>query len=186
MRPITYPARPINGGPLPLAAPKTGRWLYEPKFNGWRALIHTPTGTVFNRHGRLLSIRDEFGDALLTLRKLPFEWMDVEALQRRHRIARGTLIVLDAVMPGSYEQRRSALERCLTLAEPPSSIRPDSVYLTPSLECPPWEELQAANASCGDEFYEGVVAKRADSIYPVQLRNPDEAFPFWVKHRWRF
>jgi hypothetical protein len=45
--PITYPARPINGGPLPNARPKQGVWYYEPKYNGWRALVHIPTGTMF-------------------------------------------------------------------------------------------------------------------------------------------
>ena len=51
MNPITYPARPINGGPLEKARPKHGEWFYEPKYNGWRALVHVPTGTMFNRHG---------------------------------------------------------------------------------------------------------------------------------------
>ena len=34
VQPGTYPARPINGGPLELAPPKPGRWYYEPKYNG--------------------------------------------------------------------------------------------------------------------------------------------------------
>jgi hypothetical protein len=33
------------------------------------------------------------------------------------------------------------------------------------------------------EFYEGFVAKRTDSPYPLQLRSPSEEFPRWVKHR---
>ena len=48
---ITYPARPIQGGPLELAPPKRGLWYAEPKLNGWRALIHMPSGTMWNRHG---------------------------------------------------------------------------------------------------------------------------------------
>ena len=40
---ITYPARPIQGGRLELAPPKSGLWYAEPKLNGWRALIHTLT-----------------------------------------------------------------------------------------------------------------------------------------------
>ncbi len=43
VQPVTYPARPINGGPLELAPPNPGRWCYEPKYNGWRALVHAPT-----------------------------------------------------------------------------------------------------------------------------------------------
>ena len=51
---ITFPARPIQGGRLDLAPPKRGLWFAEPKLNGWRALIHTPTGTMWNRHGALI------------------------------------------------------------------------------------------------------------------------------------
>jgi len=29
--PPCYPARPVNGGPLPKAQPKHGDWRYEPK-----------------------------------------------------------------------------------------------------------------------------------------------------------
>ena len=64
VRPPTYPARPINGGGLELAPPKPGQWRYEPKYNGWRALVHAPTGSMFNRYGQPLSIAAEFGRAL--------------------------------------------------------------------------------------------------------------------------
>jgi len=68
MKPITYPARPINGGPLDKAHAKHGEWFYEPKYNGWRALVHVPTGTMFNRHGQRLSIQQEFAKALANSR----------------------------------------------------------------------------------------------------------------------
>ena len=42
---ITYPARLIQGGRLELAPLKRGLWFAEPKLNGWRTLIHTPTFT---------------------------------------------------------------------------------------------------------------------------------------------
>ncbi len=44
MTPITYPARPVNGGSFDKARPKIGVWHYEPKNNGWRALVHAPSG----------------------------------------------------------------------------------------------------------------------------------------------
>ena len=95
MNPITYPARPINGGSLNKARPKPGQWFYEPKYNGWRALIHVPTGTMFNRQLQRLSIAKEFAVALDKLKQTHFEWLDCEALERRHDIGRGSLIVLD-------------------------------------------------------------------------------------------
>ena len=206
----TYPARPLNGGPFDKALPKRGAWAAEPKFNGWRALVHLPTGTIFNRHGERLSIGAEFSTAIeilrCTLDAEAFHWADCEGLERRHNIGRGTLIVLDVIpkaqayrdhTPMDYTERRS----WLTPLAPPRSlteIHPQSVYLTPSTlsvrdhsACnmnpqSMWDACRAANKSIGAIFYEGIVMKRADSLYPIQLRNPDETTPAWVKHRWHF
>ena len=115
---VTYPARPIQGGRLELAPPKRGLWYAEPKYNGWRALVHCPSGTMWNRHGQRLTIARCFKQALNELRDLADDgmiWADCEALERRHDIARGTLIVLDAIpadpqFTPSYQERRAFLE----------------------------------------------------------------------------
>ena len=52
---ISYPARPIQGGKLDRAPKKIGLWYAEPKYNGWRAVVHCPSGTMWNRHGGRLS-----------------------------------------------------------------------------------------------------------------------------------
>ena len=49
-----------------------------------------------------------------------------------------------------------------------------------------WDILQQCNKALRCEFWEGVVAKRNDSIYPRQNRSHDVEFPFWMKHRWAF
>ena len=191
MRPITYPARPVNGGPLDKALPKHGLWSYEPKYNGWRVLVHTPSGTLFNRRGERLSIAGEFRAALLQLKETSFEWLDAEALERRHGIGRGSLIVFDCILPGSFQQRRQQLEAGFGAASQLGAFETcgrDQVRL-PSLSIKPfelWTELQQANRILGCEFYEGAVAKRADSTYPIQLLSLDKEFPFWMKHRWKF
>ena len=124
---ITYPARPIQGGRLELAPPKRGVWYAEPILNGWRALIHTPTCTMWNRHGALLTIADCFRPALAALAKLAdrgLVWADCEALERRHNLGRGTLVVLDSVPESgtpSDEQRRGHLEALLSAACPRGS-----------------------------------------------------------------
>ena len=46
-----------------------------------------------------------------------------------------------------------------------------------------YQRLRAANRSLGGDFIEGVVMKRADSLYPVQLRSATEVCRGWVKHR---
>ena len=199
---ITYPARPIQGGRLELAPPKRGRWYAEPKLNGWRALIHTPSGTMWNRHGALLTIADCFRPALAALAKLAgrgLVWADCEALERRHNLGRGTLVVLDLVPESgtpSYEQRRVMLESLLPI-EPVFSgdtARPvptGAVVLTPTIRADShadalafYQRLREANRALRCDFFEGVVMKRVESIYPLQLRSATEEFRGWVKHRY--
>jgi hypothetical protein len=48
-----------------------------------------------NRQLQKLSIAKEFAVALDKLKQTHFEWLDCEALERRHGIGRGSLIVLD-------------------------------------------------------------------------------------------
>ena len=198
---ITYPARPIQGGRLELAPPKRGLWYAEPKLNGWRALIHTPTGTMWNRHGTLLTIADCFQAALAALAKSASRglvWADCEALERRHNLGRGTLVVLD-VIPESgtpnYEQRREMLESLLpcdaVFAGDTSRMVPCGAVVVTPARCADshadalayYQRLREANRALGCDFFEGVVMKRADSPYPLQLRSATEEFRGWVKHR---
>ncbi len=198
---IAYPARPIQGGRLELAPPKRGLWYAEPKLNGWRALIHTPTGTMWNRHGALLKIADCFQPALAALAKLAprgLVWADCEALERRHNLGRGTLVVLDVIPESgapSYEQRRAILELLLPCdpvfdGDTSRPVPSGAVALTPArrADCHAtvlafYQRLREANRELGCDFFEGVVMKRGDSEYPVQLRSSTEAFRGWVKHR---
>jgi hypothetical protein len=171
---------------------------------------------MFNREGKRLSIAHEFADALALLKKTQLEWADCEALERRHNIGRGTLILLDQVVGGRhYRDRRSLLEIVCpfagiasykTLNQP---LPNNTVVLTPShpaegalipigTVCPEtvgseyekmrglWDILKECNRELGCDFYEGLVAKRVDSLYPIQLRSKDQEFPFWMKHRWQF
>ncbi len=198
--PITYPARPVNGGPLEKSLPKSGSWFAEPKYNGWRALVHVPTRTMFNRKGELLSIAHEFKPALdclcATLDAEAFKWIDVEALERRHGIGRGTLIVLDVVPEPDYAktqywERRNWLRNVLPMASVDGTIENDAVYHIPAwpsceADMDLYHLLQQINSRLGCEFYEGLVTKKADSIYPVQTISPDREFPFWMKHRYHF
>ena len=198
---ITYPARPIQGGRLELAPPKRGLWYAEPKLNGWRALIHTPSGTMWNRHGALLTIADCFRPALAGLAKLAgrgLVWADCEALERRHNLGRGTLVVLDVVPESgtpSYEQRRAMLESLVATdavfsGNTSRAVPSDSVVLVPTIRADSdadalafYQRLRAANRALRCDFFEGIVMKRADSVYLVQLRSATDECLGWCKHR---
>jgi len=81
-------------------------------------------------------------------------------------------------------------EIAVTLEITADNIAPAGLYLppvfTPDLAMSTWGSLQLANGFLACDFYEGLVAKRGDSPYPIQLRSPDEEFSGWVKHRWRW
>ena len=75
-------------------------------------------------------------------------------------------------------------------ATPAGTAAVDAVVLTPTLRAVShadalafYQRLRAANRALGCDFFEGVVMKRADSIYPVQMRSATEEFRGWVKHR---
>ena len=198
VRPCTYPARPINGGSLELALPKPGHWYYEPKYNGWRALVHAPTGTMFNRRGQPLSIAGLFSGALKRLRTVrlqsggvPVEWFDCEALCRRHRLGHATLLVFDYVnaLREPLRQRKEFLAQTFPAhdyTKPPLAQELYGVCSLDPEQIDPhalYGELRQFNARWHCLFYEGLVAKRTTDPYPIQLRSPEEEFVGWVKHR---
>jgi len=233
VRPPSFPLRPVNGGPLPNARPKFGVWTHEPKINGWRAWLHTPTRLMFNRKNEPLSITHEFKPIIEKVRaaKLPLVWLDVEALERRHNLGRGSLVLLDFA-PGTYEsgyhlsprwtydERQQVMYEILKcgvatkwhyLHEPPPEnslltfaytftdyglTKPTEEQWLPDQNMyegedhdgihTGWRLLQRANQVLGAEVFEGLVAKRNDSQYPLQLRSHEQEFPFWMKHRWAF
>ena len=197
----TFAARPVNGGPLEKALPKSGEWIVRGKYNGWRAWIHTPTRSMFNRKNEPLSIADEFKEALDVACRLPFEWLDVEALERRHKIGQGSLIILDTPILGPAEARYSIIRSaalgnggCLEHTWPDDRLENNCVYLPLTLkhsigrtsELLFWQALKSSNTLLGCEFWEGVVAVKNNSKYPIQLRNAEQDYPFWMKHRWAF
>jgi len=199
LRPCTYPARPVNGGPLDRALPKSGPWHYEPKYNGWRALAHAPSGTMFNRHGQRLSIQKEFGSALAMLRHVHLnngaeavEWFDCEALERRHAIGQGTLLVFDYISPAreAYLGRKQSLAHALVVHDYRVKPRSDAAYSVGAVDPEEldalefYHRLKQLNGQWHCPFYEGLVAKRTDSLYPVQLRSATFEFTGWMKHRW--
>jgi len=192
---ITYPARPKQGGDFPTALsagcyPDLEQWRVTPKLNGWRALVHVPSRTMFNRHGSRLSIQSEFNPALDQLQFSPFEWLDCEALERRHGIGKGTLVVLDCVtVEHTFDERMTMLREFFPIMPPPLGVLPEFVYAGDSFMAGrdtalgTWDKFIALNEAARAVFYEGFVMKDAASLYPIQLRSPEEQFGKWVKHR---
>jgi len=184
---MTYPMRPTTGGPLSKEAINLlpGAWAYEPKVNGWRGVIHVPTLSVFNRHGKPLSIVNEFNEALPYLWETTpsdIEWLDCEMLGRRHSEDQGKIVVLDIIEElYFYEVRRAIITDTwmLTpgLGEPVTAI--------PSVTDPfeLWNHLQEENKRLGCDYYEGVVGKRIGTGYETQLVSALRTTPHWIKYR---
>jgi len=152
---------------------------------------------MFNRHGQRLSNQPEFAAALSTLQTLRLirvagavEWFDCEALERRHALGRGTLLVFDYIGSEPFVRRKQRLADVLAAHDYAVPPRPDCAYSVTAPapgELDPLEfygRLKQLNRQWDCPFYEGVVAKRADSFYPVQLRSANLEFAGWMKHRW--
>lgn len=195
---IGYPLAPLNGGKLdPYTPGLIGEWILQPKVDNWRGVVHAPTQTVWNQYGQLSSCADKFGHALDTLHALPFEWLDVGLMESRHDLMRGCIIVFDVMAPNlTFTQRRAGLRALLPAALPEDMAEllkltggqlRDAVFLINQ-----WDNgierrklsdfLQVQNKIIGHKLYEGIIAKRANSLYPIQ-QTPKEKFEGWIKHR---
>jgi hypothetical protein len=148
-----------------------------------------------------LSIAAEFGCALQRLRAVALfaegravEWFDCEALDRRHALGRGSLLVFDYLPPGGvgepWHQRKALLAQAFREHDWRQVPEPEALYGVPGHDpasLAPQEfyrQLRQWNARWGCRFYEGLVAKRITDAYPLQRRSPDAVFVGWVKHRW--
>jgi len=184
---ITYPAKPAFQD-----EPQTwgNAWTIQPKFNGWRALVHITDDApeLWNRHGERLTIADNFTTALMELcRVFPTgTWLDCEALERRGSIT-GTLVVFDVVMDGTHSERMAWLANYMTplawniLPASNSAVLCGTVPATEARKF--FTTFAKINAKRGDDAFEGAVAKRKDSIYPVQLATPHRVCNDWQKFR---
>ena len=185
---FSYPARPTNGGNLMLSGVREG-WLYQPKINGWRAIFDANTEEVWNRHGKLLSTPFPslaIRELLRLAEKTGWRWWDCELVERRTKL-KGKVIILDAM-----DADLPFIKRYLTIQSEVPTIdvgdRWETLSALPTLKHTEAEKLWMDgikyNQTAKDELYEGVVGKKADSIYPAQKITPDRVFPYWAKHRY--
>ena len=202
--PPTYPMRPSTGGHLnDLASPPIGVWDWQPKANDWRMLVHLPSGSFFNRQGEPLSIADTFDDALGILRQrfhrepihggggLGGLWLDCLGIGRRTPIGKGSIFVIDLPeMDATFRERDNRIKFLLPTLNIEDKPRERIVYSMPtywSMDMTAlhnlWIKLQKINTEFGCEFWEGLVAKRADSRYNLQLTSPEQKSSAWIKYR---
>jgi hypothetical protein len=202
--PICLPPAPLNGGALDTAPRKVGEWIWQPKIDDWRAIIHTPTGTVWNQYGQLSSISGKFETALRHLQegcegRPRLEWLDVGMMENRNDLMRGCIVVLDLIEANTpFIARRAVLRICFPvlpvdvadlLRTTGGQVR-DSIYLinqwenveTPADALKRQQWLKSQNEHIGHKFYEGLVAKKENSPYPF-FQSPKTQTPDWIKHR---
>ena len=167
---------------------------YEPKANGWRVMVHVPSKTCFNRHNEPLTIAGEFKEALEILKNSPFTWLDCEGLGRRHNVGKGSLVVLDIIDLhwNPWVQRKRVIMDYFKLGiSDPGIVQDNGVYHLPTITADQtggvWQSLQAQNESINltgeNVFWEGLVCKRLDSPYNLQLQDSKRETSNWIKHR---
>jgi hypothetical protein len=205
-KPICLPPAPLNGGALDTAPPKVGEWIWQPKIDDWRGIVHTPTLTVWNQYGQLSSVaeRGQIGLALAHLcgpsapKSSPIwpEWLDIGIMQNRNDMMRGCIVVFDLVQATDYYCRREQLEALFPVLPPAPTLLQDGVSLMQSGIVRDkvflisehthgnklYNDLREYNRIVGRKFYEGVVAKRVKAAYPF-FQTPKSPWPDFIKHR---
>ena len=190
---IGFPPAPTNGGRFEDAPAKIGEWVWQPKVNEWRGIVHVPSSTVWSQYGDLSTVgqQGKIVEALAELK--PFsqvlEWLDIGIFENRHDLMKGSLVIFDWITPKlPHWDRRVFLAQWFTsLPCSVDTIREAKagVYLVNEwyqMAANVWEGLQKINAVLDKPFYEGLVAKRRDAIYPIQHRAKGKTH-LWVKHR---
>lgn len=188
-----YPLRPRTGGRLDLSRSDKSDWLFQPKINGIRGLV--TQDAIWNRHGQILSFMDKLQWPVAALHALFREtpYFDVEILENRGT-GHGAMILLDLPGPGTFEERQNKI---INYGVPPfTDSTVDQVlrgqvshpiFHLPLMELEEaqdfWERSKTAN-EVWLKFYEGLVAKRRGSTYPMQAVNPTKENRNWVKYRW--
>jgi hypothetical protein len=206
--PICLPPAPLNGGPLDTAPEKVGEWIWQPKIDDRRVIIHAPSRTVWNQYGELSVAMDQlekFDTALTLIQQranlVGCEWLDAGLMEYRHDLMRGCIVVFDLVQATDYWCRRDQLiamfpilpdDMAEALAVHAGQIR-DRVFvinhfgdlLPRAFEAVGkrlYTMLQDQNKRIGRKFFEGLVAKRVAAAYPF-TQKPKTKTPDWVKHR---
>lgn len=204
--PICLPPAPCNGGPLESAPAKVGIWVWQPKIDDRRVVIHTPTRTVWNQYGELSVANcrdmDKFQHALgiLSETSAQAEWLDAGLMEYRNDMMRGCIVVFDLITQDTpHSLRRVHLERTFDTLH---GILPDDiasflisrdglvrnkVFLINQFgptdnPMALQDNLRDQNKRIGRKFYEGLVAKKDVSTYPFAQR-PKTTTPDWIKHR---
>ena len=168
--------------------PEGPKWQYEIKLDGYRSIIVKKGNvvTVFSRNGRRMNVRfakiaSSF-EALPTQTVLDGELVALDAqgrpsfnkLQNAKRNDDGTLYfyVFDALIYLKKDLRRLPLSERRGILEKIAEGLPEPIRLSPIFEGPPEDIVHAAR----QQRLEGVVAKRADSVYRPGVRCDS-----WVK-----
>lgn len=197
-----YPPAPSNGGLLTAQTPpKIGDWAWQPKVDDWRGIVYRPTLQVWNQYGEVSCVERQrkIDAALEELQEAcsHWDWFDIGIMENRHDGMRGSIIVFDVMgTPWNHRERRVRLEEMFTVLPLASELLAggqvrNGLYVINEWRADPvtnWNPLtmqtylQRENERVGFKFYEGLVAKRRDALYPVALA-PKQKTNLWVKHR---
>jgi GNAT superfamily N-acetyltransferase len=194
---ICLPPAPMNGGPLDTAPVKVGEWGWGPKVDDRRVVVHAPSRTVWNQYGQLsVAMRDldKFETALNWLQaNSPFDWLDAGLMEYRHDMMRGSIVVFDLIDGTTpFDRRQWALSNVFDELPWATHITGNAgdnrVFVVPQFIGEAqgralYKALREQNDKLGRKFYEGVVAKRLDSLYPTHNSKPKTETAAWMKHR---
>ncbi len=162
--------------------PKGDGWLYEPKWDGYRAIVTVSGGeaTLTSRNGNDLTER--FGSVARAAAK---------AVRTPSAVLDGEVCALDEDGSARFEALQSGSGRLILMAFDLLSVDDEPVHMLPLVErrerleelldpavdgvrvSPAFEDGEALLAAARAQGLEGVVAKRADAPYRPGRRTPE-------------
>lgn len=183
---FTYPARPFYCRGI-TQNQAFSNWTFEPMANGWRCLVDLNEDLVWSRQGK------PFPQANQVMRVVrgdgynfgPHRWLDCLLLGRGHQAGVGTVLLLDIVCEGPYEERRANFS---VLLQCPFDDIPKGRFLrlpsfSQSRAVLAMETMKAVNLHRQAAIWEGMICKHPLSEYEKQTRSPDAECRFWAKER---
>jgi len=181
-----YPPRPRRISPTLLESTysEDEGWIAEKKMNGWRGVVlhDGKTSEIWNRHGAVMATgqgEEEMAKHLANILPGSSTIVDGEMIGRRTTTVKGIFYAFDICMiEGEWIGDRTYLERRKVLQTLLASHQGDKLWLPTYVNRGKFDYFKD---SIGDELSEGIVIKRANSTFPMELNSESSKFTGWLK-----
>ena len=180
------PARPSQSPIEPWADELSKGYIFQAKYNGWRAIYDQQTKLAYNRHGRLSS-HQRLIDERMARVKINARYIDIEIMGCRTKTGKDSIIILDAFDPNEPKSIQDRIDEFGHIPVANTSIPNGKTLRVWNI----WhsnlhkvtKEMREANKLANECIFEGFVIK---DINEPKYPSPKKAHYHssgWMKYR---